>query len=49
MLAQSMKKTDEIAEFIYDNKLDILAITESWLTGTNKDKQKCSELTPPWI
>ena len=41
------RKKFEIAEFIEEKKLDVLAITELWLKGTDKDKAVISELIPP--
>ena len=40
-------KTQEINDLISDNKLDILCITETWMTGTALDDLLCNELTPP--
>ena len=38
-------KTLSINDFILDNNIDLLALTETWL-GTNIDKTVLSELTP---
>lgn len=46
--ARSVKnKTQEINDLICDNKLDILCITETWMTGSPLDDLICNELTPP--
>ena len=37
-------KTYEIRDYIYDNELDILVLTETWLT--NYDSAKTREMTP---
>jgi exonuclease III len=39
-------KADEISEFIIDQELDILAITETWLSPGNKDNIVLGSLTP---
>ena len=37
-------KTNEIRDYINDNKLDILVLTETWLNNT--DSAKIREMTP---
>jgi len=45
--ARSVKnKTFELSELIKDNKLDVLAITESWLSKGSADNVVRGELTP---
>ena len=39
-------KTIEIAEFITDNKLDVCAISETWLKGDARDNVILAELLP---
>ena len=41
------KKRFEIAGFIEEKNLDVSAITESWLKGTDKDKAIINVLIPP--
>ena len=43
--ARSMtKKTAAISDFVISNDIDILAITESWLTGDHRDSHKIADL-----
>jgi len=40
-------KPDVINEFIVDNNIDILALTETWLTGTGTDSPIIAAMLPP--
>ena len=40
-------KTSAITDLIAEKKLDVLAITETWLTGGPADEVVCGEITPP--
>ena len=45
--ARSVKnKSDEIADLICENEIDICAITETWLSTTDGDKISIGNLTP---
>ena len=45
---QSAKnKTDVISELIVENNIDILALTETWLSAGDRDKVTRGSLTPP--
>jgi hypothetical protein len=45
--ARSVKnKASELADFITDKDIDILAITETWLTSGERDRLSRGELTP---
>jgi len=39
-------KTTEINEYICDNNIHVLALTETWLTGTTKDDATKNEIKP---
>jgi exonuclease III len=39
-------KSESISDFIIDHHVDILCITETWLTGTEKDNPIIAELVP---
>ena len=40
-------KTSAITDLIAENKLDVLAITETWLTGGPADEVVCGEIISP--
>ena len=46
--ARSVKnKADDIADLMVERKIDICAITETWLSATESDKIAIGNLTPP--
>lgn len=46
--AQSCKnKASEVSDFIMDNQIDVLAMTETWLAPGDRDRCIRSEVTPP--
>lgn len=40
-------KTDEVRDFITDNKIDLLAMTETWLAPGSRDATTRKAITPP--
>ena len=40
-------KASELSEFVVDKRLDMCAITETWINDVVKDKVICGDLTPP--
>ena len=46
--AQSCRnKADHLADFVMDNHVDLLAVTETWLSPGERDRAVRGELTPP--
>ena len=41
------KKADTIRQYIADEKIDVMALTETWLKGTDEDRMSCGDITPP--
>ena len=42
-----VNKKDEIADYTRDFNMDIVALTETWLTGTETDQVVIGDVTPP--
>jgi len=40
-------KSEDIKDFIVDNDIDILCITETWLSGDDRDNIVIAQITPP--
>ena len=43
---RSLKKAQEVKNFIVDSKADLCALTEIWLKGNESDKQKINDTCP---
>lgn len=47
MLDQFCNKPMELFDYTIDNDIDLLSITENWLSNSDKDHPTIAALTPP--